>query len=86
MQDISQKPLNFTHCVASRFGYPNYRLSELSIIRTIGYPNYRLFELSVIRTIDYSNYRWSLLVRIIDVLQYMHTFRPSMKQMHHLKT
>ena len=35
------------HCVASRFGYPNYRLSELSVIRTIDYPNYRLSELSL---------------------------------------
>ena len=58
------------HCVASRFAYPNYRLSELSIIRTIGYPNYRLSELSIIRTIDYPNYLWSHLVRIIDVLLY----------------
>ena len=28
---------------------------------------------SVIRTIDYPNYRWSQLVRIIDVLLYIHT-------------
>ena len=52
---ILEKPLDFMHCVASRFGYPNYRLSELSvilsIIRTIGYPNYRLSELSIIRII-----------------------------------
>ena len=25
---ILEKPLDFMHCVASRFGYPNYRLSE----------------------------------------------------------
>ena len=32
MQDILEKPLNFMHCVASRFGYANYRLSELSLV------------------------------------------------------
>ena len=32
MQDILEKPLNFMHCVASRFGYPNYRLSELLLV------------------------------------------------------
>ena len=32
MQDILEKPLNFMHCVVSRFGYPNYRLSELSMV------------------------------------------------------
>ena len=29
---ILEKPLDFMHCVASRFGYPNYRLSELSLV------------------------------------------------------
>ena len=29
---IFEKPLDFMHCVASRFGYPNYRLSELSLV------------------------------------------------------
>ena len=29
---ILEKPLDFIHCVASRFGYPNYRLSELSLV------------------------------------------------------
>ena len=29
---ILGKPLDFMHCVASRFGYPNYRLSELSLV------------------------------------------------------
>ena len=37
---ILEKPLDFMHCVASRFGYPNYR--------------------------------WSQLVRIIDILLYLH--------------
>ena len=32
MQDVLEKPLNFMHCVASRFDYPNYRLSELSLV------------------------------------------------------
>ena len=32
MQDILEKPLNFMHCVASSFGYPNYRLSEKSLV------------------------------------------------------
>ena len=36
---ILEKPLDFMHGVASRFGYPNYPLSELSIIRTIAGPN-----------------------------------------------
>ena len=27
-----EKPLDFMHCVASRFGYPNCRLSELSLV------------------------------------------------------
>ena len=26
---ILEKPLDFMHCVASRFGYPNYRWSQL---------------------------------------------------------
>ena len=29
---ILEKPLDFMHCLASRFGYPNYRLSELSLV------------------------------------------------------
>ena len=29
MQDILEKPLDFMHCVASSFGYPNYRWSQL---------------------------------------------------------
>ena len=29
---ILEKPLDCMHCVASRFGYPNYRLSELSLV------------------------------------------------------
>ena len=29
---ILEKPLVFMHCVASRFGYPKYRLSELSLV------------------------------------------------------
>ena len=29
---ILEKPLDFMHCVASRFGYSNYRLSELSLV------------------------------------------------------
>ena len=29
---ILEKPLDFMHCVASSFGYPNYRLSELSMV------------------------------------------------------
>ena len=30
---ILEKPLDFMHCVASRFGYPKYRLSELSLVQ-----------------------------------------------------
>ena len=26
---ILEKPLDFMHCVASKFGYPNYRWSQL---------------------------------------------------------
>ena len=29
---ILEKPLDFMHCVASRFGYPNFRLSEISLV------------------------------------------------------
>ena len=29
---ILEKSLDFMRCVASRFGYPNYRLSELSLV------------------------------------------------------
>ena len=29
---IVEKPLDFMHCVTSRFSYPNYRLSELSLV------------------------------------------------------
>ena len=47
------------NCVASRFGYPNYRLSELTIIRTIDYPNYRLSEISLV-TISSDNRRSSV--------------------------
>ena len=32
MQDALEKPLDFIHSVASRFGYPNYRLPELSLV------------------------------------------------------
>ena len=32
MQDILQKPLDFMLSVASSFGHPNYRLSELSLV------------------------------------------------------
>ena len=49
---ILEKPLDFMHCVASSFGYPNYRFSELSVTRTIGYPNYRLSELSLVPIIS----------------------------------
>ena len=51
---IFENPLDFMHCVASRFGYPNYRLSELSLVpissdnRQFGYLNYRLSELSLV--------------------------------------
>ena len=29
---ILEKPLDFMHCVASRSGYPNYRLAELFLV------------------------------------------------------
>ena len=32
---ILEKHLDFMHCVVSRFGYPNYRLSELSLVPII---------------------------------------------------
>ena len=34
---ILEKHLDFTHCVASRFGYPNYRLSEISLVPISSY-------------------------------------------------
>ena len=74
---ILEKPLDFMYCVASRFGYPNCRLSELSIIRTVDYPNCRLSELSIIRTVDYPNYRRSQLVLTIAAVLYIILCVPS---------
>ena len=54
---ILEKPLDFMHCVASRFGYPNYRWSQLVWIIDV------LLYYNVINTLNFSlfsNKVWSL--------------------------